>query len=101
MNTLTMARKKKELKPNEQLARTIIEQYQPKTVEDMQNALKDIFAPMFEAILQGEMGSHLGYESNERCGKDTENRRNGYSKKTLKTSAGEIPVQVPRDREWI
>lgn len=32
----------------------------------MQNALKDIFGPMFEAMLQGEMNSHLGYQNNER-----------------------------------
>lgn len=99
MNTLTMARKKKELKPNEQLARTILEQYQPKSVEDMQNALKDIFGPMFEAMLQGEMNGHLGYENNDRGEKETSNRRNGYTSKTLKTTAGEVPVQVPRDRD--
>ena len=28
----------------------------------MQDTLKDIFGPMFEAILQGEMNGHLGYE---------------------------------------
>ena len=61
MNTLTMARKKKELTPNRQLAQAILDQYQPKSVEDMQDALKDIFGPMFEAMLQGEMNSHLGY----------------------------------------
>lgn len=69
MDTFTMARKKKTPKPNEQLARTIIEQYQPKSVADMQDALKDIFGPMFEAMLQGEMDSHLGYQNNERGGK--------------------------------
>ena len=63
MNTLSMARKKKELTPNQQLARAILDQYQPKNVEDMQNALKDIFGPMFEAMLQGEMNSHLGYST--------------------------------------
>ena len=52
MNTLSMARKKKELTPNQQLARAILDQYQPKSVEDMQNALKDIFGPMFEAALR-------------------------------------------------
>ena len=62
MDTLTKARKKKELKANELLARQIIEQYQPETVADMHNALKDIFGPMFETMLQGEMSQHLGYE---------------------------------------
>ena len=99
MNTLTMARKKKELSPNEQLARAIIAQYQPKNVEDMQNALKDIFGPMFEAMLQGEMDSHLGYPNNDRGIKESSNRRNGYTSKTLKTTAGDVPIKVPRDRE--
>mgnify|MGYP003235058399 CR=1 FL=1 len=31
----------------------------------MQNALKDIFGPMFEAMLQGELNHHLGYEAHE------------------------------------
>ncbi len=52
MNTLSMARKKKDKTPNQQLAQAIIDQYQPQSVEDMQNALKDIFDPMFEAMLQ-------------------------------------------------
>lgn len=60
MDTRTLARKKRELKPNEQLAKTIIEQYQPKSIADMQDALKDIFEPMFESMLQGEMNGHLG-----------------------------------------
>lgn len=81
------------------IAQEIIATYQPKTVAEMQEALKEIFGPMFEAMLQGELGAHLGYESNERGEKPTANRRNGYSRKTLKTTAGEVAVQVPRDRE--
>lgn len=99
MNTLTMARRKKEVTPNQKLAQAIMEQYQPKSVEDMQDALKDIFGPMFEAMLQGEMNSHLGYANNERGEKETTNRRNGYTKKSLKTTAGDVPIEVPRDRE--
>lgn len=99
MDTLTMARRKKEVTPNQKLAQAILEQYQPKSVEDMQDALKDIFGPMFEAMLQGEMNSHLGYANNERGEKETTNRRNGYSKKSLKTTAGDVPIEVPRDRE--
>ncbi|GIN90777.1 IS256 family transposase [Siminovitchia terrae] len=93
-----MAKSKREEKSVE-LANRILENYQPKTVEDMQNALKDIFGPMFEAMLKGEMDNHLGYESNDKNEKDTDNRRNGYGKKTLKTSAGEVDVKVPRDRD--
>ena len=99
MNTLTMANRKKEVTPNQKQAQAIPDQYQPKSVEDMQEALKDIFGPMFEAMLQGEMNSHLGYSNNERGEKETTNRRNGYTKKTLKTTVGDVPIEVPRDRE--
>ena len=91
--------KKKEITPGESLAKQIIEQYNPKSVADMQNALKDIFGPMFEAMLQGEMNSHLGYENNDHGAKSTDNRRNGYTNKKVKTSAGEVDIKVPRDRD--
>lgn len=65
----------------------------------MQDALKDIFGPMFEAMLQREMDNHLGYEPNDHCYKDTDNCRNGYTPKKLKTTMGENDINVPRDRE--
>jgi putative transposase len=82
-----------------ELAKQILENYQPETVEDMQNALKDIFGPMFETMLKGELNHHLGYETNDKDEKETENRRNGYGKKTIKTSLGEVDIKVPRDRD--
>ena len=69
-----MARKKGST-PGENLAKQIIEQYNPKSIADMQNALKDIFGPMFEAMLQGEMTSHLGYENNDYGAKSTEKQK--------------------------
>jgi len=38
----------------------IIVVYQPNSVEDIQNALKDIFGPMFETMLKGKLNYHLG-----------------------------------------
>lgn len=94
-----MAEKKnKEKRKGAAIAQAILEEYQPETVADMQDALKDIFGPMIEGLLQGEMENHLGYASGARAA-ETENRRNGYQSKTLKSRFGEIPIQVPRDRD--
>lgn len=93
-----MARKKRDPKSVE-LANKIIAEYAPESVEDMENALKDVFGPMFEAMLQGEMNNHLGYSSNDKSDKTTENRRNGYGNKTLNTTKGNIEINVPRDRD--
>lgn len=82
-----------------ELVKAILDTYQPETAEDVQNALKDIFGPMFEAMLQGEMNNHLGYDNNSKEKKETENRRNGYIDKTVKTSMGEMNISVPRDRD--
>lgn len=81
------------------IAKAILENYQPESVEDMQDALKDIFGPMFEAMLQGEMDNYLGYKSNDHQEKATTNRRNGYTEKSVKTSFGELNIKTPRDRE--
>jgi transposase-like protein len=81
------------------LAQAIIDAYNPTSVEDMNDALKDIFGPMFEAMLKGEMDNHLGYDSNDKGPKKDSNRRNGYGKKKLKTSKGEVEIDVPRDRD--
>lgn len=39
----------------------------------------------------------LGYAKGDKKNKQTDNRRNGYSEKTVKTQFGEIPIEVPRD----
>ncbi|HIS38324.1 MAG TPA: transposase, partial [Candidatus Onthousia faecavium] len=69
-------RKKDENK--NKLVQAILEEYKPETAKDVQDALKDIFGPMFEAMLQGEIENHLGYSNNSKEEKETENRRNGY-----------------------
>ena len=99
MGTAVMARKNKQNTRGAAIAQAIMEEYQPQTREEMQDAIKDIFGPMFESMLQGEMDSHLGYGSNERGEKNTKNRRNGYSHKSVNTAYGKMDVSVPRDRE--
>lgn len=100
MGTAQMVRKKDERSEGRRaIAKAILEQYKPTTTEEMQDALRDIFGPMFEAMLQGEMDSHMGYESNDRGSKSTSNRRNGYTEKTVKSSIGEIDIRTPRDRD--
>lgn len=100
MGTALMASKRdKKDNAGMDIAKAIIDRYDPKNAEDMQDAIKDIFGPMFEAMLQGEMDAHLGYGTNDHSRKDTTNRRNGYSHKNIKTAYGDIPIDVPRDRK--
>jgi len=61
-------------------------------------ALQDqLFKRGVENLLEAEMKAHLGYEKGEKP--LDANSRNGFSKKTLKSKQGEIPIKVPRDRQ--
>lgn len=83
----------------EEIANKIISEYDCESIADMQDALKDIFGPMFEGLLKGELDNHLGYKSNSKEAKTTSNRRNGTSPKTLKTTMGNVEINAPRDRD--
>ena len=90
---------KREKTPQEIFAEKFVSELNPKTVEDVETGLKEIFGPIFESMLKGELSAHLGYECNDHNPKTTENRRNGSINKTLKSSMGEIPIKSPRDRD--
>ncbi|GAA0772387.1 hypothetical protein GCM10008908_18530 [Clostridium subterminale] len=57
-----------------------------------------MFRDVFQETLEAEMDSALGYSKYNTSEKSTENIRNGYSKKTVKTELGPVEINVPRDR---
>lgn len=68
-----------------------------KTQEDVSRLLKDLHSDLLEAMLHGELESHLGYAKNEKS--ENTNARNGTTPKRLKTEFGESTIEVPRDRQ--
>lgn len=75
----------------------MIRLYDIKSAKDFEEAFKDMFGPVLQSMLEGELDAHLGYEKYERNGNG--NSRNGHSKKTVETSVGEVELEIPRDRE--
>jgi len=69
------------------------------TATDVQNTLKDLFKDTLQEMLEAEMDSDLGYAKNDSENKNTDNRRNGHSKKTVRSEYGEVELEIPRDRE--
>ena len=94
-----LARIKRDPKTVVALAQEIVKQFNPQTAQDADEVLKELFGPIFESLLQGEMENHLGYESNDKGCKPSQNRRNGYINKTVHTIKGDINIDVPRDRD--
>ena len=78
--------------------RNIMKGLDVKNFEDLKDVFKLMVGEMLENGLEGELDDELGYTKYDYRNKDGENSRNGYSKKTLKTSFGETEIKVPRDR---
>ena len=51
-----------------------------------------------EAILDGEMTSHLGYAPHDPAGNGSGNSRNGHTAKKVQSKNGELALEIPRDR---
>ena len=93
-----MPRKSKHEIPEEKLdiMKRIIEGYDVRTAADLQEALKDLLGGTIQTMLNQELDSQM--EEREASDSEYHDMRNGYKPKTLRSSVGEIPIQVPQDR---
>jgi putative transposase len=71
----------------------------PEDLIGEQGLLKQLTKALVERVLEAEMSEHLGHARNEAVANTTGNTRNGKSKKTLKGEFGELPIEIPRDRQ--
>lgn len=79
--------------------RNIMKGLDIKNFDDIKDVFKLMVGEMLENGLDGELDDELGYTKYDYHNKVGENSRNGYSKKTLKTSFGNTEIKVPRDRD--
>ncbi|MFH6602302.1 IS256 family transposase [Maribacter algicola] len=68
-----------------------------KSGDELNGFLKELQKRGIEKMLEGELDGHLDYEGHGRSPND--NRRNGHTKKKVRTSFGESQISVPRDRD--
>lgn len=67
-------------------------------MHDLRSLFKEMAGEVLENGLEVELDDELGYSKYDYRNKNTKNSRNGYSRKTLKTSGGPVEIAVPRDR---
>lgn len=70
-----------------------------KNTKELTNFFQQMFREAVQEMLQAEMDEHLGYEKHSADSIQFSNSRNGKTKKKVKTRLGEIPIEVPRDRD--
>lgn len=94
----------------DQAAEQILALGGPATQEFSSLLGKALNRSFIEACLRGEMKHHLDSEADvdseegedaaiaDDCGTKRGNKRNGYSRKNLRTDAGDCEIRIPRDR---
>ena len=94
-----MARQRKLSPERKAFINSLLEHYQPTDANDVQEMLKDLLGDTLQGMLEAEMDQKLGYSKYDYQNKETDDSRNGYSKKTVTSSLGEIDLDIPRDRK--
>ena len=81
-----------------ELLRQVVKEYQPKTINDIQEMLKDLFADTIEDMLKAELDTELGYSKN------SQNPKHDYSPRKIPAIHSRIPLvrgSVPGVRDRI
>lgn len=94
-----MARQRKLSPERKEFVNGLLQHYQPKTAQDIQEMLRDLLGDTLQGMLEAELDTELGYSKYDYSAKETDNSRNGYSKKNVISSMGEISLDIPRDRK--
>lgn len=94
-----MARQRKLSPERKEFINGLLQHYQPESAQDVQDMLKDLLGDTLQGLLESELDTELGYSKYDYANKDTDNSRNGYSKKNVVSSMGEIGLDIPRDRK--
>lgn len=96
-----MSRKNRTPEENARRAkiRELLQEANITSMADIQSLFKETIAEFMENGLEAELDEELGYSKYDFRNKETDNSRNGYSSKKLKTSFGDVEVSTPRDRK--
>ena len=96
-----MSRKNRTSEENARRAkiRELLQEANISSMADIQSLFRETIAEFMENGLEAELDEELGYSKYDFRNKETDNSRNGYSSKKLKTSFGDVEVSTPRDRK--
>ena len=94
-----MTEEAKRVVPKELIDSLLAGYKKPEDLIGENGLLKQLTKLLVEKALDAEMTEHLGHDKNHPIQNSLGNARNGKSKKTLKGDFGELPIEVPRDRQ--
>lgn len=93
-----MGRKEKISKERKEFIQQFIAENNIRSARDIEIALRDMMKETLQEMLENELTEQLGYTKYEYSDDEKTNYRNGYSKKTVHSTNGDIELNIPRDR---
>ena len=99
-----MARRKSD-SPQKAAMREMMQEYLKendisiKSGNDVNSIMRDMVSVLLEGALDEELNEEPGYSKYDYRNKETDNSRNGHSKKTMRTSYVDMDIAIPRDRK--
>ena len=83
-----------------QIIRGLLQEYEIKSAQDIQDALKDLLGGTIKEMMEAEMEDHQGYGKSERIERtEINDYRNGTKPKTVNSNYGSFTIEVPQDRD--
>lgn len=70
-----------------------------RTAEELSAKFKEMYQDVIKIMLENEMNEQLGYDKFDREAKTTPNSRNGHNSKKVRSTFGELNIDIPRDRD--
>lgn len=94
---LFLARRRELTEGKKNIIAGLNSEYNIQIANYIQESLKDLLGGTIQEMLEDELDNHLDYKRYERS--DNSDYYNGTKPKKLKSSYGEIPIDVPQDRD--
>ncbi|MHA2079433.1 MAG: IS256 family transposase [Candidatus Thorarchaeota archaeon] len=84
---------------DKEMLRKFIKDNDIRDIAQLNMVMRKMMGGMIEELLEVERDEHLGYAKHDTASKETDNSRNGYSPKTVRSSHGDLDLKIPRDRK--
>ncbi len=85
--------------PDELIDRLLGDYQGPEQLTGPEGLINQLRRRLIERAAGAELTQHLGYETGGEPSEEQSNRRNGSTRKTLRTVDGPVEVELPRDRD--
>ena len=81
-----------------ELVKELIREFDLKNTNDISSLFCELMGDTVQEMLNSELDEELGYDKYDQSEKKTNNSRNGFSEKRMRSEYGDIHIKVPRDR---